>query len=108
MRDAVAIVPTLPVCANGEALVVRDVVPDGFPAVVAILHESRRDRVPTAWRIIAERLGIPFNPRYQWALLRERGGSLNEPVRHPRAGSLNVREAERLVDHLRSLGLEAD
>lgn len=103
MREAVDIVPVLPVCTNGEARTVRDVVPANFAAVVALLHEARYERAPTSWRVVAERLGVSYDPERQWALIRERGLDARGLVQPPRDGSLSLSEAKRLVDHLRNL-----
>lgn len=104
MREATEIVPVLPACTNGDARTVRDVVPAGFPRAVAVLHEARYERAITPWRVIAERLGVSYDPRRQWALIRERGLDAKGLVQPPRDGSLSLREAERLVDHLRNSG----
>jgi hypothetical protein len=103
MREAVDIVPVLPVCTNGEPRTVRDVVPADFAAVVAVLHEARFERAPTPWRVIAERLGMSYDPGRQWALIRERGLDARGLVQPPRDGSLSLKEAKRVVDHLRNL-----
>jgi hypothetical protein len=94
MREATNIVPVLPICTNGDARTVRDVVPSGFPAVTAVLHEARYERAPTPWPVIAERLGMSYDPERQWALIRERGLDARGLVQAPRDGSLSLKRGE--------------